>query len=421
MKQTLEVQRTDYVLASDALRILGVRRQTLYAYVSRGWIRSVAQPGRRDRLYLRHDVEKTRGRSLARSGHGPVAASAMNWGEPIIPTSITEITPQGHLYRGKSALQLARSGATFENVAELLWSGVWRGKRSHWPLAQLPSAMTPAAGSTSGFRTYDRQLEMLALVALRIRSTRGSITDRVSGSRTLDAARQIIQTLVGCFGYLSPRQSFVSLRKGEGIANGLVRGLDLKETAENREALQTMLILFADHELSTAAFVARVTASSGATLHSCLAAAICASSGLRIAQFYDHLDKFLARADTPSALLTRARQWQARGVAVPGFGHPLYPRGDPRGAYLLELVKRRARQSKRLEAIYGFVDAAAKTLDLHPRYEFGIVTLAIALGLPSHCAGTLVSLARTAGWVAHVREQRLSGVMLRPRAKFVNP
>jgi hypothetical protein len=59
-------------------------------------------------------------RSLARSGHGPVAASAMNWGEPIFPTSITEITEQGPRYRGHLAADLVRSGASFESVAELL-------------------------------------------------------------------------------------------------------------------------------------------------------------------------------------------------------------------------------------------------------------------------------------------------------------
>ncbi|RZJ10182.1 MAG: citrate synthase, partial [Haliea sp.] len=70
-----------------------MRPQTLYAYVSRGWIRSVAQPGQKDKLYSRDDVDRVSKRSAARSGHGAVAASAMNWGEPILPTSITEITP----------------------------------------------------------------------------------------------------------------------------------------------------------------------------------------------------------------------------------------------------------------------------------------------------------------------------------------
>jgi hypothetical protein len=79
----------DYVSAQDAVRLLDVRMQTLYAYVSRGWVRSITQPGRKERLYARADIEKMQARSLARSGHGAVAASAMHWGEPIIPTSIT--------------------------------------------------------------------------------------------------------------------------------------------------------------------------------------------------------------------------------------------------------------------------------------------------------------------------------------------
>ncbi|MDB5846906.1 MAG: citrate synthase [Rhodoferax sp.] len=115
--------RSAYASAAEAMRLLNVRQQTLYAYVSRGLIRSIPQKGLKDRLYLRDDITRVGMRSAARAGHGPVAASAMNWGEPIFPTSITEITPQGPRYRGRLAADLVRGGVAFEAVAELLWTG----------------------------------------------------------------------------------------------------------------------------------------------------------------------------------------------------------------------------------------------------------------------------------------------------------
>src|SRR4249920_2203976 len=104
----------DYLPARDALAILDVKPQTLYAYVSRGWIRSVPQAGTREKLYSRDDVDRVRLRSLARAGHGAAAASAMRWGEPVIHSSITEITPEGARYRGRLATDLARTGHAFE-------------------------------------------------------------------------------------------------------------------------------------------------------------------------------------------------------------------------------------------------------------------------------------------------------------------
>src|SRR5689334_19850759 len=92
--------RPDYLSARETIALLDIKLQTLYAYVSRGLIRSTSRPGRKERMYLREDVERVHARALARSGHGPVAADAMNLGHAIIPTAITEITAQGPRYRG---------------------------------------------------------------------------------------------------------------------------------------------------------------------------------------------------------------------------------------------------------------------------------------------------------------------------------
>lgn len=419
MKSETDDKHKDFLDAKQAMEILDIRQQTLYAYVSRGWIRSITQSGRANHLYLREDIEKMRARSQARSGHGVVAASAMNWGEPIIPTSITEITPEGPRYRGRLAIQLARSRVSYETVSELLWTGVWHDEPIRWHAKLEAPMLQSLRNSVIAPETNDQLMETFALFALQLGVPYGSVADRVRSGRTLEAAREIIRALTGCFGYISKTRSFYSMASGQSIVAGLINALDLPQTEENWEALEALLVLFADHELSPGAFAARVAASSGASLNSCIASAICTSSGVQIGRLYDRVEEFLARASSKSILLRRAEQLQERGNVVPGFVHPMYPNGDPRGRYLLELVKRRKVQSKRLEAIYGFIDDVEAKLGIHPRHELAVMTVAVAVGLPEHCAGALFSLARTAGYVAHVQEQRLSGQLLRPRAKFI--
>lgn len=122
----------------------------------------------------------------------------------------------------------------------------------------------------------------------------------------------------------------------------MLAALGLAESIEHQEIMNAALVVLADHELSPSAFAARVAASSGATLHSCLAAAACTNSGEQIGRMYSRVEQFLAGAATRRALLRHASALQARNLAVPGFGHPLYPQGDPRARLLLELVQRRA-------------------------------------------------------------------------------
>src|SRR5450432_3342666 len=113
-----------WLSSHEASARLGVKLTTLYAYASRGLITSSPGDGRRGRLYASGDVERLRARHVARSGHGPVAASALRFGEPVLETRISQVTTGGPRYRGYWATELCRSEVSFERVAELLWTGV---------------------------------------------------------------------------------------------------------------------------------------------------------------------------------------------------------------------------------------------------------------------------------------------------------
>lgn len=311
---------TEYATAAEALALLKVRPQTLYAYVSRGWIRSVAQKGLKKKLYSREDLARVGRRQLARSGHGPVAASAMNWGEPIFATSITEITEQGPRYRGQLAADLVRAGVAFERVAELLWTGALPAAATRtavWPVPRPARALAGLTQTLAASGAGDNVLEAFAMVVLMLGMRRGPVAQRLQQGHTLAAAREIMQTLAGCCGFVGPAHAFLPLRKGQGLVDGLMQSLGMAPTDGNREALRAVLILMADHELPPGTLSARVVASTGGTLHSCLASALCATSGVDVGRMYGRVEDFLDRPQGRSVLVRRAHKLHAAGQRVP--------------------------------------------------------------------------------------------------------
>src|SRR5882724_9811897 len=117
-----------WLTSGAASERLGVKLSTLYSYASRGLISSLPSIDQRGRLYASDDVERLLTRHSARSGHGPVAAAALRFGEPVLETRISDVDANGPRYRGYNALELCRRGIGFERVAELLWTGTLRSE-----------------------------------------------------------------------------------------------------------------------------------------------------------------------------------------------------------------------------------------------------------------------------------------------------
>jgi citrate synthase len=408
-------KRGDYLSRSEALEILRIKPQTLYCYVSRGYIRSVPQPGGRTSYYLREDVERVKAKSVARSGHGPAAASAMRWGEPVIETSITEITDRGPRYRNRLAVDLARSGATFESVAEYLWTGEWRDHAQGWRvedrLGELPNLLATRV------RLFPEVhiLQLFSGVALTQGFTRVDGRDAPPASATPCAGR-LIRAMTGAFGFVGPRRAFCALEAGEPVARGLARATGLSTAPARLRALDAALVLIADHELNPATFVARVAASAGSQLHACVEAALGVWVGSLIGLTCDQVEGMFAPGAGADEAVARARATVRDGSKLPGFDLPVYPNGDPRAETLIELAQEIDAAAVRdmLEALQRIEDE----LEARPVVEVGLVMLCRALGAPPGAAGGLFALGRVAGWVAHVLEQREQSFLIRPRAQF---
>jgi citrate synthase len=403
--------------AREAARILGVKVATLYSYASRRWVRSFPSGRHRERRYLREDLETLRHRADARLGHEAVAAGALRWGEPVLSSALTEIRPDGPSYRGHSAVELART-ARFEAVAELLWTGVLPATPTVWRRPRTVSARLPGGPVDP----IDGLLSGLCAVRFArhravARSTRGTGTS--TGPFVPEPwPPELVWTLVGLVAAASGHRPAEALAAPD-VASGLQRALGAR--ARGARLIEATLVLCADHELNASSFAARVAASTGADMEACLLAALAAFSGPRHGAESIRVQALVAEAGRPKRARTTLLARVRRGEALPGFGHRLYPSGDPRGALLLSLASQQPRPGRGLATLEALVSEAARLELGEPTVDVGLLAVAHALQLPPWTGQVMFCIGRSAGWIAHVAEQRRSGELLRPRARYVGP
>jgi citrate synthase len=387
--------------AREAADELGISPATLYAYVSRGLIHSEPGPsGSRQRRYRRADVEALKERQAQRRDPARSAETALSWGTPVLESAITLIEGGRLYYRGHDALALARS-ARFENVVDLLWES--DGDTESPTLTTRHESTSSALSSLGPLERLQARLPLLAVsdpsaYDLRPRSIRR-------------AGRAILET-------------FVAEIAGQPVFDGIARTLaeDLAPGIEGAaRLLDAALIISADHELNASSFTVRCVASTGAPLYDAIGAGIGALRGVRHGAASRRVEALLNEVASPERATTVLDDRLRRGERIPGFGHLLYPEGDPRGALLIDLCREVASESSALALIDAVITAAHDLIDERPNVDFGLVAVTRVLGLASGSALNLMALGRMAGWVAHALEQYDQQRMIRPRARYVGP
>ena len=400
----------EWLSSREASQRLGVKLETLYAYASRGLITSLASDGRRGRHYASDDVERLRTRHAARSGHGPVAAGALRFGEPVLETRISDVSVDGPRYRGHLATALCREGVSFERVAELLWTGSLP-ERAAEPTTRLSCDTERLWPLLRGGATLPKMALILGTLALSDEH-RHSATDAAEFAR----ARALFHWLAQ-----APARRPARAEPPKRVAATLLGSLRARRSPALLSNVDRALVLCAEHELNASAFGARVAASAGADLYACRGAAVSTLSGSAHGGMCDRVEALLSLIGSKARAPRVINEWLSRGEQVPGFGHPLYPDGDPRGALLIELARAHGAHSEPARAAFALLEAMERGGHPAPTLDAGLVTLCLCLDLPSGSAATIFALGRSAGWVAHVLEQRSAGYLLRPRARYVGP
>lgn len=389
-----------YLSAREAATELGVQPATLYAYVSRGLIRSVPGPGKQ-RRYDAADVRALQTRRDRESGNsgGPLATEGAP--TPALETRLTLITEEGPFYRGHRATDLARS-SSLEAVATLLWdcrddpfAGVSAPEDAG--LLSLPDGLPP----------LERLMTRLATWPLVDRSasvqTRALLAQK--GARLLLAG--VSALLERPF---STDPVHVQMAEAWGVTDPAAR-----------EAIRAALVLSADHELNTSAYAVRCAASTRAPLHACLLAGLGAFSGPRHGAHSDRVLAWLKDVDEPDTVAPLFRDRLERGEDLPGFGHMLYAGPDPRATCLLDLIRTPSASGLFLESLPTVIAAAEDMYGLAPNIDFALAALQRACGLPRAAPKLLFCAGRLVGWIAHAMEQYEQPALIRPRAAYVGP
>jgi citrate synthase len=373
---------SEWLSREEALDRLKVRPQTLYAYVSRG--RIGMQPDRADprrSQYRADDIAALATRRARGRSPSAIAESAIAWGEPSIVTSISTVLHGRLVYRGQDAVALC-GHATLEDTAAILWE-----------LAE-PAVFASRSPDTPHQSGRAAAFAQLASAAAEGRPSLG----RGATSLHADAAHAVgvLASALGAPAGPDP----VHRRLAQGWS----------ADAGGAEAIRRALVLLADHELNASTFAARVAASTGAPLAACLLAGLATLSGPRHGGAGEAVMQLAEDAARHGADAT-IRRWLSHDRPLPGFGHQLYPDGDPRAAALSATIDID-------ETLQQLETAAIAATGARPNVDFALAALTRSLGLPRDAPFRLFALGRSVGWAAHTVEQITSGSVIRPRGRY---
>jgi citrate synthase len=384
-----------FLTSTEAAEFLSVSRRTLYAYVSRGWIRSESSSTARERRYSRLDLERLRDRKRVRKDPSRNVSAALSWGVPLLETELTLIDQGRLFYRGLDAVELARTKQFFE-VVNWFWH---RSETELVPVQILPGKTRFAgSGPVSEFQQW--------LVQLGDAEPGGY---DFSAPNVFVSGWHILELFLRCV-------------TGSSTATLVEAPHDLKrawarDRADLAELLNAALILSMDHELNVSSFTARVVASAGSNIYEVVNAAVCAMRGSRHGGVGFLCYELLKELETGGAFRPTLVRWVRDRGFVPGFGHHLYPGGDIRARALFEMM----RQKRVAGAQLRLVREAAKALRQKPNIDLALAVLARGFGLPPHAPLSIFTLGRIAGWIGHAAEQRSREGLIRPRARYIGP
>jgi citrate synthase len=394
---------------AEAAARLGVKPATLYAYVSRGLLGRERSPGGRASTFDPAEVERlTRRGHAGRRGRRPAA-------ELVVESAVTAIEGGALWYRGLSATELAAT-RTFEEVAEWLWRG-------RFPAPTAPPWRAGAAALAAGRRAQAALPEgALPLERLRVIAAALAAGDdlrlELHPAAVAASGRALIAGLAGCL----PRLGRPPARDA-GIAARLWACLSPMDPDPALLAvLDAALVLVADHELAASTVAARVAASVRADPYAVVSAGLATASGSLHGGASLAVEALLAEIDRPAATPSRVLgERLRRGERLRGFGHPLYPDGDPRAAHLLARLRQAAGGSPRTAAVDALLAATRRRGLPPPNVDLALAALGHVAGMIRGTGEAIFAVARAAGWLAHALEEYERATPIRPRAVYTGP
>jgi citrate synthase len=394
--------------ADEAASALKVKKETIYAYVSRGRLTTRRSDDGRGSVFDAAEIE----RLAAGSRQGAMRAAA-----PEIESSLTLLTESGHYYRGQDARDLAQTHS-FEQVAQLLWG-----------VADDQAAWEPAADLVDVCRRVVDVLPstILPVDAIKLAASTISALEppewNTSASVIAASARRVFATLVSAL----PQRSEAALGLQDEPPHSWIvpmlwsRLCERAPTGADLRLLNGAMVVLADHDLASSALIARSAARSGVNVGGIIRLGADVGSGPVKGAASLAIESFLHNIESPEsvekALTMRLRQ----GEPIPGFGHSQYAAGDPRATFMLDALRATAPDSTRLATVEELIRMQRQRGLPAPNAGFGIAALTYVLGMVPGAGEAIFVCARSAGWIAHAIEEYSASPPPRQRSRYVGP
>jgi citrate synthase len=367
-----------WITTTEAAQRLGVKRATLYAYVSRGLLRSERRPGQQESLFDRTQIDAMASATRAPGGPQPLLRFRS------IATSVSSQADGDLFYRGVPLTEVVRLGSLDEAASLVLES-----------VGAQPVPAFPSRGLDLTALPLERRVPVaVQLLAAADPFSSDADPDRVRAS-ALSTLRDAVALVAGRPAFPPGRPPDLAPLTLEALGGDPASSADVA-------VLRVLLVALLDHGLTASTVAARVAASTRAGLHDCLCAAYAAMAGPLHGAAPIAAHGLLAEGTDPSVLV--ARSLRERG-GVAGFGHFLYPDGDPRADVVLNALWRRrgtTRLRRRVEALAALVADRTGAL---PNIDLASAAVLHALRLPAESGEVVFQVARSVGVAAHVVEE----------------
>ena len=386
------------ISAAEAASRLGIKRETVYAYVSRGHLRSERHIDGKSSTFDPAEIDRFRRRRAdGRPGRLEVP----------IASAITEVIDGRVSYRGHLLSDLVDAGHPYESIASLLWSSEL-GPAESWATSPAVAAAVKKATRALPARATDTDRMMAGVVAAGAR-------DPFRDDRSIDGATATARGLIGAIVDSLPQQGATD---GDRIAQRLW----VRLTSESEAAwpvLDTALVTLADHGMATSTLAARLAASTRAGPHAILVAGLGALAGPLHGAASRVVHRLFLDAEANGADAAIAEVMRRDGK-VPGVGHFIHKTRDPRHDIVFDAITDADLDEARMDVVASVIARTSERIPVAPNVDLALGALTYIADMSPDAGEVIFAIARTAGWIAHALEEYdETPIRFRPVGRYV--